>query len=222
MKTHYTLSVVLLGLATALSTRAQSPMVSNANGLLGQRYVEASVGAIDPHGSSDYGFSGDVSVNLPVQTGLDVGFGYTYNRLNADLLSGLFKLRQRDHTLSSTLTGYSTFGNIKPFAGLGVGYQWSRAKLNFGGTRVFETDDDDAVWGAGIGAEIPVGAFTITPSISYQDTFSSDSSGAFAYGVEGHTWFTRTLGGFGEVTFSDPTGGGRQAWIYRAGVRLRF
>ena len=222
MNKHYTLSVVLLGLATALSTRAQSPTVSSANGLLGQRYVEASVGAIDPHGSSDYGFSGDVSVNLPVQAGLDVGFGYTYNRLNADLSPGLFKLRQRDHTLSSTLTGYSNFGNVRPFAGLGVGYQWSRAKLDFSSARIFDTRDDDAVWGAGLGVEVPVGALTLSPSISYQDTFSSDSSGGFAYSVEGHTWFTRTLGGFAEATFSDPTGGGRQAWIYRAGVRLRF
>lgn len=222
MKLHYTMSLAVAGLATALTLHAQPAVSTNTGGLLGQRYAEASVGAIDPHNTSDYGFSGDLGVNLPVQTGLDAGFTYSYDRIHEDIGGAPFRLRSRDHTVGATLTAYNNFGNLKPFFGAGIGYTWNRTKLDFGGTRVFDTKDDDAIWALGTGVEIPCGTFTLTPSISYQDGFSRDAASGFAYSAEAHTWFTRTVGGFARLTFSDPTGGGTQAWIYRAGVRLRF
>jgi len=222
MKTHYTFSLALLGFAAAIAGRAQPATSSNVNGVLGQRFVEASVGAIDPHGSSDEGFTGDLSVKLPVQAGLDVGFGYTYDRVTADIGSAPFHLRSRDHTLGATVTGYSTLGGVKPFAGAGLGYQWSRAKLDFGSARILDTDDDDGIWALGAGVEIPLGAVTLTPSVTYQDGFAQDSAAGFAYGAEAHMWFTRSVGGFADATFSDPINGGLQSWTYRVGARLRF
>jgi hypothetical protein len=221
MKKHYALTLAVVGLATAFSVRAQPATASNANGLLGQRYAEASVGAIDPHGSSDEGFAGNLSVNVPVQAGLDVGFGYTYDRITADIGSG-FHLRSRNHTLGATVTGYSTLAGVKPFAGAGLGYQWSRTKLDFGGARVLDTDDDDGLWALGVGVEIPLGAVTVTPTVTYQDGFSQGAAAGFAYGAEAHMWLTRTVGGFVGATYSDPVNGGRQSWLYEIGARMRF
>jgi hypothetical protein len=210
MKNHHTLSLALVGLVAALTTQGQTVSTNNA-GLLGQRYAEASVGLVDPHGTSSNGFSGDLGVNLPLQTGLDAGFSYNYDRFHA---SGI---RSSDHTIGASLTAYNSFGNLKPFFGAALGYQWNRAK--FGS---FTARDDSSLWALGTGVEIPCGTFTVTPKVSYQDGFSRDSASGFAYGAEAHTWFTRSVGGFADVTYSDPTGGGTQAWIYSVGVRLRF
>jgi opacity protein-like surface antigen len=213
MKTNNTLAIALVGLAAALTTHAQS--VTNNGGLLGQRYAEASVGLIDPHGISSNGFSGDLAVNLPVQTGLDANFSYSYDRFNTSFAGT--SLRSRDHTLGASLVGYNSFGNLKPFFGAGLGYQWNRTKIG-----AFKTRDDDSLWALGTGVEIPCGTFTLTPKVTYQDGFKSDSAAGFTYGAEAHTWFTKSVGGFADVTFSDPTGGGTQAWVYRIGARMRF
>jgi outer membrane protein W len=214
MKTNYTLSLAFVALAAALTTQAQTVSSNNA-GLLGQRYAEASVGLVDPHGTSDNGFSGNLGVNLPLQTGLDASFSYTYDRFHTDFAGTGAHLSA--HTLGAALTAYSSFGNLKPFFGAGLGYQWNRTK--FGS---FKTRDDNSIWALGTGVEIPCGTFTVTPKVTYQDGFSSDSAAGFTYGAEAHTWFTRSVGGFADVTYSDPTGGGTQAWIYSVGVRLRF
>jgi opacity protein-like surface antigen len=223
MKTHSTLFVALLTLATTTTiVRAQATPNAGSSGLLGQRFAQAGVGLVDPHGTSDNGFAGDLGVNLPLQTGLDLGLAYNYNRINTDLGSAPLNIRSRDHSLFAGLTAYNTYEGWKPFFGAGLGYEWTRTKFRFAGTPVFTDRDDEAIWALGVGVEIPVGAITFTPSIGYQDGFKSRSTGVFGYGVEAHTWFTRKIGGFADVTYSDPTGGGTQSLTYRIGARLRF
>lgn len=230
MKTPFKLlapALAVLAISAAQAQPAASvttpPSASpSGTGLLGHRYAELSIGAIDPHGTSDLGFTSDIGVNLPIQPGLDVGFGYGYSRFNTDVFGGAFEQKFRDHTAHVSATAYSDFRGTKPFFGAALGHQWSRARLNFSGRSPFEATDDESLWALGAGVEIPFGRITVTPSVSYQDGFHSDSAAGFAYSAEANTWFTRTLGGFAEVTYSDPTGGGTQAWTYRLGARLRF
>lgn len=248
MKIHLTLIALTLTAAVAAQAQPASAGAASSSGLLGHRYAELSAGAIDPHGQSEFGFTSDVSVNLPVQPGLDVGFGYGYSRTKFELLERLFTQRLRDHTAYASATAYSEYRGVKPFFSAALGYQWSRSGADLGGMRVLDDRADEAVWGLAAGVEIPLGRVTLTPSISYQDRFDRDNGLAFvdttnppspgsvgrvitldrdggagfAYSVEASTWFTRTLGGFADVSYSDPTGGGTQSWTYKVGARLRF
>jgi hypothetical protein len=144
----------------------------------------------------------------------------------------------------ANLTAYTNYQGVKPFAEVAVGYSWAKDKLSFGGTPVSDDRDDTGLWGLGVGVEIPLGAVTVTPRITYQDDFEGGApgitnpaasgtgstvaisrggrGGAFGYSTEAHMWFTRAVGGFAEVTYSDPTGGGTQSWTYALGARLRF
>ena len=243
MKKALPVAIAFLTLA-GIGARAQSATTTTTSGVLGHRFAEIGVGAVDPTGSSDLGFGSDLAVNLPLRAGIDLGFGYSYSRMNGDLFDGLISERARQHTLYSTATFYTTYRGMKPFASAALGYEWSRSKLSFGGTTVADPRDDEAVWGLSAGVEIPLGAVTLTPTVSYQDNFKSNSgdlintgggtgsifvyspgrngAGVFAYGAEASTWFTRSVGGFADVTYSDPTGGGTQAWTYKIGARLRF
>jgi hypothetical protein len=216
--------VPVLCLAATVSAAAQTQYApaSAPAGLLGQRYVEAGVGAVDPHGTSDLGFTGDLSANIPLQPGLDVGFGYTYSRIETDIFNGSITARARDHVLYASATAYSQVGAMKPFFGGAVGHRWNRSSLRFAGAQVFRDSDNESLWGLATGVEIPFGRFSVTPAISYQDAFRRDAAAGFTYGAEVHTWLTRDLGAFADITFSDPTGGGTQAWTYEVGVRLRF
>lgn len=219
-----TITLALGVLAAATVSHSQvTPGVPTASdmGLLGKRYAEISIGQFNPHGISDHGFVGDASVNIPMGPSIDVGFSYSYTRANLGL-GGPVTLRSRDHTLGASSTYYTSFGNMRPFAGAAVGYQWSRDRFTLGGPRPFEDRDDEALWALGIGVEIPLGTVTLTPNITYQDGFGDDAASGFTYGAEAHMWFTSAVGGFVEATFSDPTGGGTQGWIYKIGARLRF
>lgn len=244
MNTQSGLWLALVAAAAVTGASAQTTAPASA-GLLGQRYAEIGAGVTDPHGSSDEGLGGDLSVNLPVQPGLDVGFGYAYHRLNADLYGGLFNQRSREHAVFSSVTAYRSYGGVKPFVGASLSYQWAKDRLSFGGTLVDDSRDDEAAWGLRAGVEIPLGTVTLTPKVSYQDDFKGNNSGGltnnggsvgsvftrspggnsagvFVYGAEANMWFTPKIAGFVDVNYVDPTGGGTQAWTYRVGARFRF
>lgn len=219
-KLTHALGVLAAAGAIQAQTTIPSP-AANPSGLLGQRYAEISIGQFNPHGIDDNGFVGDARVNLPITSNIDAGFSYNYTRADLEF-AGPLRLRTRGHTLGASSKFYSSFGDLRPFAGGAIGYQWSRDRFSGPRFRTFEDRDDDAIWALGIGMEIPLGTFALTPAITYQDGFDSDSTGGFTYGAEAHMWFTRTLGGFVDATYSDPTGGGTQAWIFKIGARLRF
>ena len=204
------ITLVLAAVAATSASFAQTAPAANAStGLLGQRYAEVSFGLADAQGSSDNTYG--LGVNLPVCPNVDLGFNYGYSWLN----SGGLKLR--DHALNASATGYTNYAGVKPFVGVGLGYQWSKAK--FGS---FSTNNDIGTWALGVGFEVATGEITLTPSISYVDGFKSRDAGAFNYGVEASTWITKTLGGFADVSFSDIEGSGGQSWNYTIGVRVRF
>lgn len=246
MESYLKLSFGLIGLVAAIGARAQTNVTTaDRSGLLGQRYAELSGSVINPHDSADEGYAGRLRANVPVRGGLDLDFDYNYSGMDSGILSGVFDRRVREHALFTSLTTYMDYRGMRPFAGAGLGYSWSKHTLSFGGATVVDDRDDAALWGLRAGVEIPVGVLTLTPKVTYQATFNGARGrdfvrvapttgsigtvgverafdGAFNYGVEAHVWFTRMLGGFADVTYSDPTGGGTQSWIYSAGVRMRF
>lgn len=244
MKKHLSFAFATILLATSVAAQPQSTTVPPSSGVLGQRYAEISGSASDPHGSSDFGFGGTLAANVPLGAGLDLGFGYGYSRTRTEFFSGLLEQRGREHVLGTSVTAYTTYQGVKPFAEAALGYSWAKDKLSFAGTTVLDDRDDAGLWGLAVGVEIPFGAVTFTPRISYQDDFKSGSAritsptgpgtgsglivsgggrgGAFDYGTEAHVWFTRAVGGFAEISYSDPTGGGTQSWTYAVGARLRF
>lgn len=225
MKTNITFALPLFVAALAATASAQT-VTTSSTGLLGQRYIEIGAGAIDPHNSSKEGFTGDIAVNLPVQPGFDVGLGYSYSRLNYPYSAVPFEARSRDHTVYATATSYMEAQGMKPFAGVALGYQWAKQNLLYnltpGGVTVVNDRNDEALWGLGVGVEIPVGRVTVTPAVTYQDGFKRGSTGGFTYGVDTNYWVTQKVGLFGAVNYSDPSGGGIQSWTYKAGVRLKF
>lgn len=197
-------------LVTAGAGYAQQP--ATQTGLLGQRYVNAAFSVTNLRAISDDGYGTSIGINLPVCPNADVSFGYDYDWL--DVLGA----KAYGHTLTAAATFYARSHGIKPFVGLGVGYQWSTIKVSG-----FKSTDSNAIWAAGLGVEIPSGFVTLTPSVSYTDAFKSNSGGGqWSYGVEANHWFTSKVAGFADVTYADPTGSGGESWIYRVGVRVKF
>lgn len=205
------ISLVLAVAAAATGYSQTTTAAAASTGLLGQRYADVSLGLLDPHGTSDTGYGAGFGVNLPVATNLDASFNYGYSRFN----NGGLKLR--DHAVNAALIGYSSYGTVKPFVGLGLGYQWSKTK--FAG---FSVKDDTASWAVGAGVEVPAGQFTLTPSVSYVDGFENNTTGSYTYGVEASTWLSKTVAGYVDVSYVDVVGRGGESMVYTIGARLRF
>src|SRR5258708_26994070 len=95
-------------------------------------------------------------------------------------------------------------GNVKPFLGGLIGYQWQRESYHFTNTAFnFSERDNFGVWGLRAGVEMPVGSFAITPAVSYSDTMVSKSDHAYHYSVEAHHWFTEKVGGYANLAYND-------------------
>ncbi len=209
MKLTQKITLALGLLAAAGTSIAQT--ASNSTGLLGTRYVEYSFGGQDIAQLKPNLYSLGASVNAPLVPGaFDVGASYEYSWIRG---SGL-----RGH--SNSFGGYGTFytalAGVKPFVGAGVGWQWSRTR-GFGG-------DDQGVWGAAVGVEIPAGAFTLTPRIGYGDDFESsvNSSQQVTYGVDANYWVNAKTAVYGAVSFTDVRASSLESWNYEVGVRLKF
>jgi hypothetical protein len=196
-------------LAAGLSY-AQTPPGATGLGLLGHRYTELSVGLQDIRHLSDHGYSVGASANNPLIPGvLDAGASYSYSWIR-----GPFK--GHANTVGGYATAYTVLNGVKPFAGAGLGYQWT----SFG----FGASDDDAVWGLTAGVEIPAGAITITPRIVYADDFKSSrtSTQAWTFQAEANYWFNATSAVFGSVGKTDVRGTSLDSWNYELGLRARF
>ena len=203
-------TILALGLVVAGASFAQTAQNTDISvlpvGVLGQSYSETHVGVSDIKNFAKNQYSVGVAANLPVAPHLDLGGGYDYGWIRG---IGHF------NALGGTATAYTTYNGVKPFVGAGLGYQW---------THVAGMNDDDWVWGAAIGVEIPVGSFSITPQIVYSDDFRStaQSSQQTSYAVEGNYWFNKTSAVFGSVGYSDIHGTSNDSWDYSVGLRVKF
>lgn len=216
----------LLVAGTVLAQSTPSVPVSQNPGVLGQSYTDLKFGYEDYRHSGSDGYDLGLSGNVPVAKNLDVGFGYDYYRENNN--PGPIPGTNYDahyHQLSTNANYYLPMNGVKPFVGGGVGYQWARASVSspFTSSRPLRFSDDEWVWSATAGVEVPVGTWALTPRVSYSDTMTSNSYGVWHYGAEAHHWFTPKVGGYADATFNDPkNNSGPESWTYTAGLRFRF
>lgn len=209
MKLTQKITLVLALLAAAGTGIAQTA-AGRGTGLLGQRFVDVGVGLQDIDNFSDHIYSAGASVNTPFLPSLaDASFGYTYSRIKG-------VIRGNANTFSTGLKFYAPLQGVKPFVGANVGWQWVSI-------RGFDTEDD-GIWGATAGVEIPVGAFTLTPRIVYSDDFEStrNSSQEWSYELEANYWFNASSAVYASVARSDGRSGSADSWNYRAGLRVKF
>ena len=200
-----------LVLCAVLSTAAASHAQSPAPGVLGQKFADVNFDVVDPSGFHDNAYSSGLSVNLPTTPNVDAGFGYAYGWLNT---SGA---TLREHTFTSSATWHAAAPGVKPFLGLGLGYDWTRNAFG-----ALHANDGAGIWGAGAGVEIPAGTVAVTPSVSFSDVFRSHAVGAMHYGIEGNCWFTPEVAVYANVTFTDFTRHHGNSWMYRTGLRFKF
>ncbi|MEO5961048.1 MAG: hypothetical protein ABIZ49_14200 [Opitutaceae bacterium] len=208
---------------TTYSPTPSTPSLSTDNvGVLGQSYADLHYSWVNFRGGDvdANGFIAGFEGNTPVARGVDVGLGYNYYRENnhRDPFNGS-PFDVRFHQVATHATFFSPMRGMKPFVTGLLGYQWARGDL-----QSFRTFGHEWIWGASVGAEIPLGAFALTPRISYTDTMHSNSVGSWHYGAEAHHWFTEKVGGYLDATFHEPRGsrGGPDRWTYTAGFRVRF
>ena len=127
-----------------------------------------------------------------------------------------------DHSLgdANTIGGYATayapLQGAKPFVGAALGYQWSSGRFGSG--------DNQALWGASAGVEIPTGVITLTPRITYADDFkgSRASSQAWTFAVEANYWVNNTTAVFASIGKTDVRHSRFDSRNYEVGLRGRF
>lgn len=200
------ISLALVALTAASLSQAQTKPTTASTGLLGQRYAEAGFSVTDPRGNAKNVYGADFGVNLPVASALDLNFAYNYGWTKVG------NTHAHANSIGAAATGYTTLAGVKAFAGAGLGRTWvhSLGRANYN------------TWALAVGAEIPAGDITVTPTIAYSDLLNNQSGGQYSYGVEGSTWVTKTLAGFLGVSFNDEVGRGGESWSYVIGVRSRF
>ena len=156
-----------LGLLTAAAaSHAQTTTMTAPGGLLGQQYTEVSFGLDDVKHISNHGYSLSARANTPLIPGkLDGGGSYSYS-----WMGGPF--RGHANTIGGYATAYAPLQGAKPFVGAALGYQWSSGRFGSG--------DNQALWGASAGVEIPTGVITLTPRITYADDFKGSRASSQA------------------------------------------
>jgi hypothetical protein len=219
-------SVALAGTALAQTVPSSGVSVRENPGVLGRSYTDLHFGYENYNHSGGDAYNAGISGNAPVTKNLDVGLGYDYywENNNPGPIAGT-SYDAHYHQLATNANYYIPMNGVKPFIGAAIGYQWARADFSspFSSSRPVRFSEDEWVWAGTAGVEIPMGTWAITPRISYSDTMSSNSYGAWHYGAEAHHWFTEKVGGYLDATFHDPRhGAGPESWTYTAGMRLRF
>ena len=209
MKLTKKITLTISVLAASLGY-AQSPAESRfGQGLLGERYSELGFGLDDIRHVSNHGYSVEASANNPLIRGLlDAGATYSYSWIR-----GAF--RGHANTVGAYATAYSRFEGVKPFLSTALGYQWTSARFG---------SDEQTLWGLATGVEIPVGAVTVTPRISYADDFegTQNSSQAWTVQTEVNYWVNRTTALFGSIGKTDVRRSSIDSWNYQFGLRARF
>lgn len=183
---------------------------SSSNGLLGQRYTEFNFGVQDLRHVSNSAYSLGAGVNAPITPGaLDVGALYNYN-----WIGGSFK--GHANTLATYATAYTPLNGVKPFFTGAFGWQWTSTR--------FVGRDDQGIWALATGVEIPAGAVTITPRITYADDFekSINSSQEWTYAVEANYWVNAKTGVYASIGKTDVRRSPVDSWNYEIGLRMKF
>lgn len=204
-------TTLALGLIAAAGTSFAQNTAASTNGLLGQGYAEFNYTLSDIDSVSDHGHGAGVKLNAPLVAGLlDVGGSYTYNWIRG-------VTHAHANSFAAFANAYVPVEGVKPFVGALVGYSWVSAP--------FGLSDSDTAWSVSAGVEVPLGAFTFTPKVTYSDDFNGrvgNSDDSWRYEVEGHYWLTPKTGVFASVALDDAHREPIDVWNYSVGLRFKF
>lgn len=166
---------------------------------------------------------------MPVTGFLDVSGGYGYSRQKTRYYMVYGESTTSSHALGVDVLAYKkTAAGLKPFVAAGLGYSWTRSKLEgyfpSGGQLKIEHRDNSASWSVSTGVEIPFRWVALTPVVSYADDFekSGDSSQAWSYGLEASSWITPRVGVYADVAYTEPKHYDGHMWSFGAGLRFKF
>jgi hypothetical protein len=197
---------LLLAGATHAQTTATTSTPTTGPGLMGQRYAEFGSGVHDFKLAGDATLLG-VGANLPVVPSLlDAGVTYSYDWTHGSP-------RTHHHTFGASATIYAPLNGVKPFVGIGAGWQTHR-----------HNSDDQGIWNASAGVEIPAGDFTLTPRVTYASDFEAPGvrMEQWNWAVEANYWANAKAGVFAAVGRSDLLHRSERSWNYQIGVRVRL
>lgn len=181
MKNQNKRIVSMLALAATVAAGAST---ASAAGLLGQRYVSATLDYIfwddDPvlvvdefEVTLDDGLGATIVYNQPLANSLDLSLSYAY--LSSDLENTSISIHQ--HDIDFGATWYTPVANGRVFVAGELG--WARASSQ-------GESDSTTTWGIATGYEFPIGsAASATPYIAYTDFFESEYDGGFSFGIIG-------------------------------------
>jgi hypothetical protein len=203
-------TILALGVFAAGVSYGQTAADGRPQGLLGARYTEINFGLQDIRHYADHAYGVGAEANNPVIPGvLDAGAAYSYSWVRG-------AIKGHANTIGAFAKAYAPLNGVKPFVGAGLGYQWTSVR--------FAGSDEQALWGLSTGVEIPAGAVTVTPRISYADDFEGtrNSSQEWTFAVEANYWFSKTSAVFGSVGKTDVRRSPIDAWSYVVGLRARF
>jgi len=206
---------ILQTIALAAGLAASASTVSAA-GLLGERYVKATLDGVfwDDDSGLDDGFGASLTYNQPLAKAFDLSLGYSHLRSD---------LPDLDDGEGGEIDGGSLSGDLFAFSGTWFapaanGKLYARGSLGWATTNADIGDDDAWVWALETGLEIPVGQqASVTPYISYSDSFESGSNGTFDFGVIGELDLNNRTGLVLGVSINDDSD-----WEVNGGVLFRF
>jgi hypothetical protein len=203
--------ILALGLLAAASAGvAQTAVTTTTNGVLGQQFAEVNFSFVEIDSISDYTYVPGLRVNVPViASQLDVGGTYNYAKIRGPI-------KGHTNAFGVYATGYMPLENVKPFVSANLGYAWTSLPANAG--------DKGSNWAVNVGVEIPVGDFTITPSIGYGNEFdnSFNEGDTWTYRVEGNYWFSPRTAAYAAIAKSDEHRNPVDVWSYQLGYRFKF
>ena len=167
--------------------------VSNAQGLLGKRYVAVQVGQMNP-GDDDVEDVDDSifllggRFNTPVNPNVDAFFDLAYSKLEGDIGS-----IDVESTAKEIIVGmnyyFSPNEDVNPFLSAAAGIVWTEVEVDGYG----DEDEDDFAFSIGGGAEVELNQqASIVPELSYVNVDDEDDVIA---GVTLNYWFDESVFG---------------------------
>ncbi|GEM_PF-2705429 len=193
-----------LGLASAFAApafaQAMEPVAAApSSGLLGKRYVEASLFLVDYQVIRDDGYGVGAAVNVPVAPNFDVGASFQHNWLEGDAGSNF-------QDLAVHATAYAECGDFRPFAKVTLAHEWWHTSSDFW----YQFD---------VGSEYLVTErFSVSARVNWSEYLASDwDGGVFGVAARANYWLTPDVATSATVSYTE---GG--TWTYGVAVVFQF
>ncbi len=197
------LSVFAIFAAVASAQAQQTPAVGpqESAGLLGKRSANLGFAYTDVKHSSTDAYLATTSVNLPVNANLDVTATYDYNWVESNGSS-------HASTFSVSATSYMTAGTVKPFATVGLGYNWPK---NF-------AQSERLVYNTAVGIEIDAcKAAALVFAVENKGDFKNSDNSIWSAKVGTNIWINKDVAALLSVSLLE-----RGHLQYSLGVAYRF